>query len=645
MRFNRNIILIACLWACSFTLHAQLSQIGQNIDGKAANSTSGHRISLSADGQTVAIGARNHDGTSSDIDSNFGHVHVYRYEASTMMWTQLGQDLYGEVYGDQFGHAVSMSADGTTLAIGAQYNDVRVYRYDESTMMWTQLGLDIDKDGGAFSVSMSASGTTVAIGATGAGGGGRVRIHSYDESAMTWTQLGQNLNAAEADDEFGHAVSLSPDSMVVAIGARHHDNNRGHVQVYSYDESTEMWTQLGQDIDGEEELDESGSFQLGISADGMTVAIGAPDYSEVAIEAGHVRVFRYASDTWTQVGEDIDGKREGDFFGRVVNMSADGTTLVASASGDNYVQIYRNVSDTWTKIGQDIRGSGFFGRGLSLSTDGTTLAIGDPSKNNDRGQVQVYNIADSISIAAVASAVSEGGAAMFTLTRNLTVGDLTVDVRVEQEGDYVTSPGTLVTFADGKSDTTLTIAITDNNMVEPDGSIKVTVISGAHYRPGEDSVAAVTVKDNDAPLVTIAGGDAVTEGADAIFTLTRAGVTTGTLEVTVRVEQEGNYLEGDAPTTVSFATDAPTAELTIDIEDDEMDEVDGSIKVTVIDDTPYQVGDDSVATVTVMDDDLPVITIAGGNAVTEGTEATFTLTRCGSNYGNADRECVGNARR
>ena len=62
------------------------------------------------------IGAPGNDGNGSDS----GHARVYQW--SGMAWTQLGADIDGEAAGDNSG-AVSLSSDGNRLAIGAGGND------------------------------------------------------------------------------------------------------------------------------------------------------------------------------------------------------------------------------------------------------------------------------------------------------------------------------------------------------------------------------------------------------------------------------------------------------------------------------------------------------------------------------------------
>ena len=141
-------------------------QVGGDIDGERGtppnNSNirgdlSGWSVSLSADGTRVAIGAPNNDSNNNSYSHDSGHVRVFQYQviSGTVTWTQIGDDIDGEEYGDRSGSSVSLSADGTILAVGAEANDgangsdsghVRVFQYQviSGTATWTQLGQDID---------------------------------------------------------------------------------------------------------------------------------------------------------------------------------------------------------------------------------------------------------------------------------------------------------------------------------------------------------------------------------------------------------------------------------------------------------------------------------------------------------------------
>ena len=80
----------------------------------------GYSLSLSADGNSLAVGAPYNDGTSV---TDRGHVRVFDYNTTNQTWGQRGTDNDGEASGDLAGWSVSMSADGTTVAFGAPMND------------------------------------------------------------------------------------------------------------------------------------------------------------------------------------------------------------------------------------------------------------------------------------------------------------------------------------------------------------------------------------------------------------------------------------------------------------------------------------------------------------------------------------------
>ncbi len=102
----------------------------------------------------------------------------------------------------------------------------------------------------------------------------------------------------------------------MAIGAKLNDGNgtdAGHVRVYENVSGT--WTQMGSDIDGEAAGDQSGG-SVSLSSDGSTVAIGGRLNNGNGTDAGHVRIYKSLSGTWTQMGSDIDGEAAGDYSGR-----------------------------------------------------------------------------------------------------------------------------------------------------------------------------------------------------------------------------------------------------------------------------------------------------------------------------------------
>jgi transposase len=93
---------------------------GQDIDGEFAGDAFGWSVALSANGNTVAIAGRYNDESGLDA----GSVRVYDF--SNNLWVKRGQDIDGEAAGDHSGYSLFLSADGNTLAIGAIFNVIEI---------------------------------------------------------------------------------------------------------------------------------------------------------------------------------------------------------------------------------------------------------------------------------------------------------------------------------------------------------------------------------------------------------------------------------------------------------------------------------------------------------------------------------------
>ena len=137
-----------------------MGTVGGDINGEAAHDYSGWSVSLSSDGETVAIGALTNDGNGTDS----GHVRIYQLNGN--QWDQVGSDINGEA-DDRTGVSVSLSSDGRTVAIApitmmemGGLGHVRVYQLNGSN--WVQIGGDIDgeaaNDQSGKSVSLSSDG-------------------------------------------------------------------------------------------------------------------------------------------------------------------------------------------------------------------------------------------------------------------------------------------------------------------------------------------------------------------------------------------------------------------------------------------------------------------------------------------------------
>ena len=201
--------------------------------------------------------------------------------------------------------------------------------------------------------------------------------------------------------------------------------------------------------------------------------------------------------------------------------------------------------------------------------------------------------------------IQEGDAAVFTLMASPPpTADLTVNVTVSQMGDYGVITG-LRTVSIGTSGTgMLTVPTTDDDVDELDGSLTATIGSGRGYTvSATKDAAAITIFDNDVPTVGISAGREITEGGDAIFTLTASPVPAADLQVNLIVNQSGDYGAATGPKKVIIGTSG-TGMLTVPTTDDDVYELDGSVTATIHRGNGYTVSaTQGEARVTVSDDD------------------------------------------
>jgi len=418
-------------------------QLGQDIDGEAEFDQSGRRVSMNDAGNRVAIGAIGNDGNG----TSSGHTRIYKYSNGT--WSQLGQDIDGEAVGDNSGYSVSMNSTGDRVAIGAIYNDgngtssghTRIYEYSNGT--WSQLGQDIDgevlNDQSGYSVSMNDAGNRVAIGAIGNDGNGsnsgHTRIYEYD--GTNWTQLGQDIDGEAVGDISGYSVSMNSTGDRVAIGAIYNDGNgtsSGHTRIYEYDDITQEWVQLGNDIDGEGVNDFSGR-SVSLNANGDRVAIGALGNPQEEF-SGYTIIYEFNGTNWTQLGSHIDGES----YSISINAAGDRVTIGDRTGVDDSgrTRIYEfNVStQDWVQLSDDIYGEAagdISGFSVSMNAEGNRVAIGarynDGVNGTASGHTRIYEYAISgynsgATIEISSQEASDGSNTLFAPTSGTTPGNI-----------------------------------------------------------------------------------------------------------------------------------------------------------------------------------------------------------------------------
>lgn len=380
--------------------------------------------------------------------------------------TPTGEISAGVWAGSYFGASVALSADGNTVVIGAPYDDTfrgAVYVFTRAAGVWVQQTKltggreEHGEDWFGSSVALSSDGNTVLVGAPGPlPRGGTARVHKegrsprrgratvqkkghppkekhkhkhkqhnepppvyecagnppsedpcevgaalvFTRSGGTWTQQGEKLTGAlgTKSTRFGWSVSLASDGNTALIGGPFDENERG--AAWAFTRSGAIWTPLANKLTG---ADESGEGRFGhavaLSGDGSTALIGAPEDGTVTKPNGAAWVFTRSGAGWAQAGSKLQPACEPPGakapFGEGVALSGDGSTaLIAKCEispppgcGSMIADfVFSPATPNWAQQ-EKLRGpcenlkfaSGpELGPAVSLPADGNTALLGGP---------------------------------------------------------------------------------------------------------------------------------------------------------------------------------------------------------------------------------------------------------------------------
>ena len=150
-------------------------QIGQDITSPIFYSNFCHSVSLSDDGNIIAV---------SNSTNNQSYTLVQVYENIGGVWTQIGQNISEPI--DYFGQHINLSGDGTTLAIGGNGSPSTIKVYENNSGSWIQKGSDFYV-GNALNFSLNYSGSRIAIGHS-------EKTQVFDFVGSSWTQVGQDID-------------------------------------------------------------------------------------------------------------------------------------------------------------------------------------------------------------------------------------------------------------------------------------------------------------------------------------------------------------------------------------------------------------------------------------------------------------------
>ena len=378
----------------------------------------GHVVSLSQDGNTLAVSAFFEASDAKGIDGNqndrsipqAGAVYVFTRTGAT--WSQqayikasnTGEKGTATVpdEGDQFGFSIALSADGNTLAAGAISEDSAAK------------GINGDQNDN----SQQSAGA----------------VYVFTRAAGKWSQQAYvKASNTDAMDLFGYAVGLSADGNTLAVSAYDEDSSareingvmdkgrRGSGAIYVFTRtggaaSQPTWAQTAYLKASNAENGDSLGYDMAISQDGNTIVGGAGDEDCFAAgvnppekcdndfrtdtSTGAVYVFVRSGGAWTQqafIKASHPGKE--DWFGSRLSLSGDGNTIGVGAQLENgnskgingnekdlsaedsgALYLFERTGTTWVQKaymkGSNTEAYDEFGSSMAFSKDGKVMAVG-----------------------------------------------------------------------------------------------------------------------------------------------------------------------------------------------------------------------------------------------------------------------------
>jgi FG-GAP repeat len=398
----------------------------------------GKAVALSANGNTMAVGAPHESSSATGIngnqndDSGARSGAVYVFTRSENKWVQQAYlKASNAAAEDEFGLNVFLTANGNTLAVlpARTSEGAVVYLFTRSGTSWIQQTIlkpssPIDIRNFRVSAALSGDGNTVAMTAP-------IGVYIFTRAGNTWIQQA-TVKTKRADASYGFgALALSGDGNVLAVGVSSDSSaaigingdqtdtsaiSSGSVYVFARNEN--MWAEQAYVKTSNTEAGDEFGAGLALAADGNTLAVGALGESSAATgvngnqsdnsvyRPGAVYVFVRTGGTWNQQAYvKASYVRGSEAFGTTVALSAKGNTLAVGATNEWSSSKGFNGKE-WDSLGtasgavylfvRDAQGwaqkayvkapntdvADYFGTAVSLNADGSTLAVGSVGEDS-----------------------------------------------------------------------------------------------------------------------------------------------------------------------------------------------------------------------------------------------------------------------
>ena len=298
----------------------------------------GFSIGLSADGNTLAVGAISEDSGAKGVNGN-QNDNSQTSSGAVYIFTRAGPKWSQQAYikasntdtNDLFGYAVGLSADGNTLAASA---------YDEDS--------SAREINGVMDKNRRGSGA----------------IYVFTRTGTNWAQTAYlKASNAEAGDSLGYDMAISQDGNTIVGGAADEDcfsaginppgcdndlkldSSTGAVYVFVRNGAT--WTQQAFIKSSHPNKEDWFGSRLNLSGDGNTLAVGAQlenggskgingDQTDLTAEdSGALYLFTRSGTTWTQQAYvKASNPKAYAEFGSAMALSKDGKLMAVGARSE-----------------------------------------------------------------------------------------------------------------------------------------------------------------------------------------------------------------------------------------------------------------------------------------------------------------------
>ena len=383
----------------------------------------GSALAVSADGNTLVVGAPHESSNARGINGNaadnslYNSGAVYVFVKRNGAWTQQAYVKASNAgQSNLFGMSVAVSADGNTMAVAAPW----------------EASAATGINGNQNDTSMPQAGA----------------VYVFVRSGDSWSQQAYvkasntghpaDVNDPLADgDQFGSSIALSGDGNTLAVGAITEDSvatgingnaaddsaqAAGAVYVFSRNGST--WAQQAYVKGSNTEAADLFGYDVALSHDGNTLVaagydedgpgrgVNVADQGNGANGSGALYVFTRAGGAWTQDAYLKGSRSEGnDALGFSIAISADGNTIIGGAADEScllggispqgcntdkpedasggsagaaYVWVRNNGA--WTEQAflksSSPQLQDWFAANLALSADGNTLLVAAPMEDS-----------------------------------------------------------------------------------------------------------------------------------------------------------------------------------------------------------------------------------------------------------------------